>query len=415
MKFSIATVLAVLQFVSAVPTKGQYEGDKVFRFQIETKDQQQLVQTVVREQRLDAWTDIVVGAADIRVKAKDIAKVTDLLKDVKSTVKIENLQVEIDAERAHTANHLKTFASAKTLTAAQVFSDYQDASAYVTFLQGLPGTSPINLGKTYEGNDILGVKFGTGAKQIVVHGGIHAREWISPSTTTYIANSLITGTDADSVNFRKTFTFHFIPVLNVDGYKYTRDPNGDRMNRKNREPNSGSDCVGTDPNRNFDYAWSQPGASSDPCADDFYGPSAASSKEVQAITAYLKSLTNVVSYVDFHSYSQLFMYPWGYSCDASNPDSADQGAAAQAAVSALQNVNGLSFTPGDICNTIYQASGSSADWAYGTLGIKYAFAVELRPNQFNSNGFVLPASNINPAGKETLAAVVAAWKYVAAH
>ncbi|KAJ3321724.1 hypothetical protein HDV06_003873, partial [Boothiomyces sp. JEL0866] len=306
MKFNFAAVLAVLQLVSGAPTKGQYEGDKVFQFQIENQAQQELVQSVVREHRLDAWTDIVVGPTDIRVKAKDIAKVSELLKDIKSSVKIENLQVEIDAERAHTASHLQTFANAKALTAAQVFSDYQDASTYVQFLQSLPGTTPINLGKTYEGNDILGVKFGTGAKQIVVHGGIHAREWISPSTTTYIANALITGTDSATVALKNTFTFHFIPVLNVDGYKYTRDPNGDRMNRKNREPNSGSDCVGTDPNRNFDYAWSQPGASNDPCADDFYGPSAASSKEVQAITAYLKSLNNVVSYIDFHSYSQLF-------------------------------------------------------------------------------------------------------------
>ena len=34
------------------------------------------------------------------------------------------------------------------------------------------------------------------------------------------------------------------------------------MNRKNREPNAHSSCIGTDPNRNFDYAWSKGGASS---------------------------------------------------------------------------------------------------------------------------------------------------------
>ena len=38
-----------------------------------------------------------------------------------------------------------------------------------------------------------------------------------------------------------------------------------------RQPNSGSSCIGTDPNRNYGYMWSGPGASGNPCSETYYG------------------------------------------------------------------------------------------------------------------------------------------------
>jgi murein tripeptide amidase MpaA len=57
------------------------------------------------------------------------------------------------------------------------------------------------------------VKFGSGSKTVVVTGGTHAREWIGPATTTYIAAFLMSD-DTRAISLRKSFTFHFIPVLN---------------------------------------------------------------------------------------------------------------------------------------------------------------------------------------------------------
>ena len=46
--------------------------------------------------------------------------------------------------------------------------------------------------------------------------GIHAREWISPATVSYILKELVEGYDAnkDIVDF---YDVYFLPVMNPDG------------------------------------------------------------------------------------------------------------------------------------------------------------------------------------------------------
>lgn len=56
------------------------------------------------------------------------------------------------------------------------------------------------------------------------------------------------------------------------------------------------------------------------------------------------------------------------------------------------------------------ASGSSADWTYGAEKIKYSYGVELRDT--GKYGFLLPADQILPSGKETLEALKALCTYV---
>ena len=51
------------------------------------------------------------------------------------------------------------------------------------------------------------------------------------------------------------------------------------------------------------------------------------------------------------------------------------------------------------------AAGGSEDWVYGTLGVKYAFSVELRDR--GRHGFLLPPEQIIPTGIETLAGLTA--------
>jgi hypothetical protein len=49
-------------------------------------------------------------------------------------------------------------------------------------------------------------------------------------------------------------------------------------------------------NRNWGKGWGSPGASTNPCADDYRGPSAFSAPEALNIANYLKSLPNVALY-----------------------------------------------------------------------------------------------------------------------
>ena len=53
------------------------------------------------------------------------------------------------------------------------------------------------------------------------------------------------------------------------------------------------------------------GEAGDPCGETYRGPSAASEKEVQAIVKYLKANAPVVGGLDFHSFSQIIVYPYG--------------------------------------------------------------------------------------------------------
>ena len=100
-----------------------------------------------------------------------------------------------------------------------------------------------------------------------------------------------------------------VPVLNPDGYEYSRTK--DRYWRKNRRKNSGSKCdegilhhgfedaangvmvdsYGVDLNRNFGKGFGEGGASTDPCSIFYTGPEAFSEPESAALRDYVQGLT----------------------------------------------------------------------------------------------------------------------------
>lgn len=57
-----------------------------------------------------------------------------------------------------------------------------------------------------------------------------------------------------------------------------------------------------------------PGASKDPCSDSYHGTSANSEVEVKNVVDLIKGHANFKSFISIHSYSQLLMYPYGYTC-----------------------------------------------------------------------------------------------------
>lgn len=65
------------------------------------------------------------------------------------------------------------------------------------------------------------VSFGKDKKAIFLEGGIHAREWISPATVTYILNQLLTSEDPQVKEIAEMYDWYVFPSVNPDGYEYT--------------------------------------------------------------------------------------------------------------------------------------------------------------------------------------------------
>jgi len=255
------------------------------------------------------------------------------------------------------------------------------------------------LGHSYQGREIVGVRIARDSSKpiIFIHCTIHAREWITTTTCLWIIDSLLNN-DPDGDKLTTDYQWVIVPILNIDGYEYTHTTN--RLWRKNRAPNSGSTCVGTDLNRNFAYAWGGSGSSGDPCAETFRGSSAFSTPEINSLRNFMRPLLDdgrIVLYMDIHSYGGQLASPWAYTY--THPDDYDEMYEIMStAVDAMFEINGRRYLFGSSADVIYISSGGSKDWVYGDSGVVRSFSVEC----YGTN-FTPPVSWIPIIGSELYA------------
>ncbi|POI23771.1 hypothetical protein CIB84_012481, partial [Bambusicola thoracicus] len=238
-------------------------------------------------------------------------------------------------------------------------------------------------------------KGGTNRPAIWIDTGIHSREWVTQASGIWFAKKIVQEQNEGLANILDQMDIFLEIVTNPDGFAFTHTSN--RMWRKTRSKRSGSLCVGVDPNRNWDAGFGGSGASSNPCSETYRGPYANSEPEVKAIVDFVKNHGNIKAFISIHSYSQLLLYPYGYTTTAV-PDKEELHQVAKEAVAALSSLYGTNYKYGSIITTIYQASGGTIDWTYNQ-GIKYSFTFELRDT--GRYGFLLPASQIVPTAQET--------------
>ena len=110
-------------------------------------------------------------------------------------------------------------------------------------------------------------------------------------------------------------------MVNPDGHEYSRTE--DRLWRKNRRPNADG-SIGVDPNRNYGYMWGTLNINTSshvPSDPTYVGPRAFSEPETRAVRNLVarELFRGVITY---HSYSQLILYPWGYTSQPI-PDTSD--------------------------------------------------------------------------------------------
>jgi len=402
--FLFSLFLFALQCTGENEKPRTFHNHKVLRLNVTEKKDLEFLFNLYRQNRsLDFWTEPrSLGYVDIMVTPEieenfcaELQKRKIIFQEI-----ISDVQKLVDRQKM-------------SENPDDFYSSYHTYDEIIAWVKSLPGLYPdlvtlVPLGQSYEKRELLAVKISssnttTAAKPAIwFDGGIHAREWITTATVIYILGTLLENYNKDSTvtALIDGLDIYVLPLFNVDGYYYTWQT--DRMWRKTRSVNSGSSCIGTDPNRNWDYQWGGAGSSTNPCTEDYRGPAAFSEIETKTVGLYIKNAGIFQRYINFHSYSQLWMSPWGYT-SALPKDYTIQNTLSARCVAALRAVHGTVYQYGPIATTIYPASGSSADYTYAA-GVLYSYGVELRDT--GRYGFLLPADQIVPSGEETFAAVL---------
>ncbi|XP_004642810.1 carboxypeptidase A2 [Octodon degus] len=396
-----------------------FVGDQVLEITPSNEEQiKTLVQLEAEEHlQLDFWKSPTIPgkSAHVRVPFVSIQAVKVFLESqrIAYSIMIEDVQDLLDQENEEMLlNQRRERSVGFNFGAYHTLEEIsQQMDRLVAEHPGL--VSKVNIGSSFENRPLDVLKFGTGGNKpaIWLDAGIHAREWVTQATALWIANKIASdyGNDPSITSILDTLDIFLLPVTNPDGYVFSHTKN--RMWRKTRSVVAGSFCVGTDPNRNWDAGFGGPGASNNPCSDSYHGPRANSEVEVKSIVDFIKSHGEVKAFITLHSYSQLLMFPYGYTCaKAKNFDELNE--VAQKAAQSVTSLHGTKYTVGPICSVIYQASGGSIDWSYES-GIKYSFALELRDT--GRYGFLLPAKQILPTAEETWLGLKTIMEHVRDH
>ncbi|KAL3080818.1 hypothetical protein niasHS_014923 [Heterodera schachtii] len=327
------------------------------------------------------------------------------------------------------------------------WGEYTGYSEMVRYMRTLEFYYPnlvqlVQLGSTHEGRSIEGVKIGYNGqifpqpsnsehkpknsrkmrkKRVFwIDGNMHAREWASGHTALFIINQLVWAYEKDPflTNALNHIDFVIVPCTNPDGFEYSRSSVKPqiRLWRKNRSPEQCSRtiwggihcCRGVDLNRNFDFHWAETGSSLNACSNLFAGKKAFSEPEAKAIADFLQDEEikgRVDAFITLHTYAQLWIHPFSHEYQSFPNDVAKVKSLALSATARLREVYGTNYKVGTGADLLSPASGGSDDWAKQTLGVKFVYLVELRPQLRVSNGFILRQEELVPTAIETFEAI----------
>jgi len=196
----------------------------------------------------------------------------------------------------------------------------------------------------------------------------HAREPVSMMQMVYYMWYLLENYGKNDqitylVNNREMY---FIPCVNPDGYLFNEktNPNGGGFWRKNRH-DFGDEVYGVDLNRNYGYKWGYDnnGSSPDASSNTYRGTKEFSEEETKAVKYFCENHNFTIA-LNFHTYSNLLIHPWGYK-----PAETKDSTAFIAIGKLLTSEN--NYNSGLAVQTVgYPANGDSDDWMYGDTSKK---------------------------------------------
>ncbi|MEE8169553.1 MAG: M14 family metallopeptidase, partial [Phycisphaerae bacterium] len=215
-----------------------------------------------------------------------------------------------------------------------VYHSYDESKCFLDNLEAaFPAIAKVFIiGQSVQGRDICALKISdnpsmneSDEEAIFFSGVTHAREWVTHEMVLYIAEWLTSryAFDPRVQNIVNNSVVWLVPIVNPDGLTVSRSAPGFRLWRKNNRVNADPGCFcpnypdcwnGVDLNRNYEEKWGldNSGSSGDLCSGVYRGPSPASEPETQAIQNLLLIQRPAIS-VSFHSYGQMFLYPWGHT------------------------------------------------------------------------------------------------------
>ncbi|MFD8545206.1 M14 family metallopeptidase [Streptomyces sp. NPDC059649] len=264
------------------------------------------------------------------------------------------------------------------------------------------------IGRSHEGRDILALKLSKNVSkdenepEVLFTAHQHAREHLTVEMALYLLNEFTSkyGSDPRITKILDSREVWIVPDLNPDGGEYDIASGSFRSWRKNRQPNAGSSEVGTDLNRNWDFKWGCCGGSSDDPGDETYrGASPASAPEVQVVSKFVHSrvvggVQQIKAAIDFHTYSELVLWPFGFTNDPTGPGmTQDEHDTFATLGKKMAAANG--YTP-EQSSELYITDGSIDDWLWGDQKV-FAYTFEMYPS--SGHGGFYPKDSV--IAKET--------------
>jgi hypothetical protein len=195
-----------------------------------------------------------------------------------------------------------------------------------------------NYGKSEGGRDLVALKLTDNPDsdekepQVLLTAATHGNEIITTEVVFGLVQDLLDGygKDARLTKMVDGLEIWFIPVVNPDGYS-----------RRSRYAN------GIDPNRAYPVP-GEPARKANACIQNLIG---------------FFDARNFKGSIDFHSYSELILFPWGYSQDEVRNSALREF---ESLTKSMAKDNG--YRTGQISRILYTAEGNSADYYFDKKG-----------------------------------------------